>query len=93
MAVGFVVVEEARVDEIEDAAKVVFERPVDLDRLDDEVLLAAGCHLSRSGNFELEIGLFPVGALLFRSWGTEIKQKKDNMTNYKKIPNESLDPR
>ena len=71
-----VILEESRVDEVEDAAKVVLERPVHLDRLHDEVLLGVGL-VGRSRNLEFEIGLLAVSIalLLFRFWGTGIDQR------------------
>ena len=72
-----VILEESGVDEVEDAAKVVLERPVHLDRLHDEVLLGVGRLVGRPRNLELEIGLLAVSAalLLFRFWGTGIDQR------------------
>ena len=72
-----VILEESRVDEVEDAAKVVLERPVDLDRLHDKVLLGVGRLVGRPRNLELEVRLLPVSSaiLLFRFWGAGIDQK------------------
>ena len=71
-----VILEESRVDEVEDAAKVVLERPVHLDRLHDEVLLGVGL-VGRPRNLELEVGFLAVSAalLLFRFCGTGIDQR------------------
>ena len=71
-----VILEEPGVDEVEDAAKVILERPVHLDRLHDEVLLGVGL-VGRPRNLKLEIGLLAVSAalLLFRFWGTGIDQR------------------
>ena len=66
---AFVILEEARVDEVEDAAEVVLERPVDFDRLDDVITLAdaaARGRLCRPRNLELEVRLFQIAVLLFR---------------------------
>ena len=72
-----VILEESRVDEVEDAAKVVFERPVHLDRLHDKVLLGVGLVVGRPRNLKLEVGLLAVSAalLLFRFCGTGIDQR------------------
>ena len=75
-AIAIVILEESRVDEVEDAAKVVLERPVDLDRLHDKVLLGVGL-VGRPRNLKLEVGLLAVSAalLLSRFWGTGIDQR------------------